>query len=242
MQLSRILPVKLKNQFKRWLWRNDLCRLAEHFGTDKWGIHRYAKHYQTYFDSLRNLPINILEIGVGGHDSPTKGGASLRLWKEYFPKANIYAIDLFDKSALEEDRIKIFKGSQNDSDFLLSVFQEIGHLDIIIDDGSHINEHVITSFNVLFPLLASEGIYVIEDMQTAYWEEFGGTEDPKSDFISTSIPKKCIDWLNWEEFREHAPEVGKTLVSLHAYHNIIFLQKGENIEGSNKHFPHRVHN
>lgn len=241
MLLTRMLPISVKNNVKRFLWRRDLCRLAEHFGSDKWGIHRYAQHYQSHFESLRNQPLNILEIGVGGHESPTIGGASLRMWKEYFPKAKIYAIDLFEKSALEEDRIKIFKGSQSDRKFLLSVVEKIGRVDIVIDDGSHINEHVLTSFEVLFPLLSSDGIYVIEDMQTAYWEEFGGSEDPSADYISTSIPKKCIDWLNWEEFRGRPPEVGKTVVSLHAYHNIVFLKKGKNIEGSNKNHPHKVH-
>lgn len=241
MQIKRVVPISVKNSIKRRLWRKDLCRLAEHFGSDKWGVHRYAQHYQTHFEPLRNRPVRILEIGVGGHESPVDGGASLRMWKEYFPKSEIFAIDLFDKSALEEDRITIFKGSQNDQEFLRSVMRKIGIVDIVIDDGSHVNEHVLTSFQVLFPLISSNGMYVIEDMQTAYWDEFGGSEDPKADFTSTSIPKRCIDWLNWQEFRGLGPEIGKSVVALHAYHNIVFLKKGDNTEGSNKHKQHKVH-
>ena len=49
--------------------------------------------------------------------------------------------------------------------------------DIIIDDGSHLNRHVVKSFQVLFPLLADDGIYVAEDTQTAYWPGEGGSSD-----------------------------------------------------------------
>ena len=112
--------------------------------------------------------MNLLEIGVGGYDDPKQGGHSLRMWKDYFPNANIYAIDLYDKSALQEPRIHIFQGSQADPDFLKWVAGEIGQLDIVIDDGSHVNEHVIVSFQTLFPLLADNGIYAIEDLHTAY--------------------------------------------------------------------------
>src|SRR5690606_41306911 len=58
--------------------------------------------------------------------------------------------------------------------FLALVINNIGEPDLIIDDGSHINEHVIESFNFLFPRLKSGGIYVIEDVQTSYWVDYGG--------------------------------------------------------------------
>ena len=82
--------------------------------------------------------------------SEGRGKLSSRVWKAFFPKAKIYSIDIVDKSALEEPRIRIFRGSQGDPDFLRLVAKEVGHLDIIIDDGSHINEHVITSFETLW--------------------------------------------------------------------------------------------
>ena len=88
------------------------------------------------------------------------------MWKVYFPKAQIFGIDIHDKSALEENRIRIFHGSQSDPTFLEQVIATIGTIDIVIDDGSHINEDVIFSFNSLFPSLSKTGIYVIEDTQT----------------------------------------------------------------------------
>src|SRR5262249_46663947 len=131
---------------------HNLTALAKIHKTDKWGTHFYTPHYQKHFSHLRNQKLKILEIGVGGYAHPKLGGASLRMWKEYFPNSSIYSVDIHDKSEVEEHRIKIFRGSQNDQEFLRSVVAEMGSLDIVIDDGSHINEHVINSFRTLFPL------------------------------------------------------------------------------------------
>jgi demethylmacrocin O-methyltransferase len=118
-----------------------------------------------------------LEIGVGGYADPAAGGESLRMWQEYFPNAVIYGIDIFDKKMHEHGPIRIRQGSQEDEEFLRAVAHEAGAFDIIIDDGSHLNSHVIKSFSVLFPLLSHNGIYAIEDVQTSYWPQFGGSSD-----------------------------------------------------------------
>lgn len=220
---------------KGWRHRTDLAMLATIYGSDKWGSHWYAKHYQHHFQHLRTKRINLLEIGVGGFDNPRRGGASLRMWKRYFPHGRIFAIDIFDKSPLQEDRIKIFRGSQTDPEFLNWVVKQIGDVDIIIDDGSHINEHVLISFDVLFPQLKMGGIYAIEDMQTAYWPHFGGSEDPHYPDSSIALGKRLVDGLNWEEFFEREPQrFDREIKGLHFYHNLMFIDKDKNEEGSNK--------
>ena len=80
----------------------------------------------------------------------------LRMWREFFPHATIWGLDILDKSAHAGKRINILRGSQNDADFLRSAAAQIGRIDII-DDGRHINEHVLTSFGTLFSLLAPAG-------------------------------------------------------------------------------------
>ena len=153
----------------------NLVGLGRLFNSDKATFHSYVKHYQSHFDSIRNLRLNILEIGIGGYQDSLNGGESLRMWKSFFPRSRIYGIDIHDKAIHDEPRIKTFKGSQADESFLRDVVSKIGDIDIIIDDGSHVNEHVVKSFSVLFPLLKDGGIYAIEDLQTAYWDEsFGG--------------------------------------------------------------------
>lgn len=247
--LKAVLPASVWPRLKwtvttaeRWRWRNDLPRLAVACDTDKWGIHKYAIHYQRHLGHLKNRTFNLIEIGVGGHDAPDKGGASLRMWKAFFPKANIYGIDIFDKSALQEPRIRIFRGSQADPEFLRGVVAKIGGVHVVIDDGSHVNEHVLASFQTLFPLLADGGIYAIEDLCTAYWREFGGSDDPDAPGTSIAMLKGLIAGLNWEEFRVRQPgPFDRQIVALSFYHNLALIQKGVNEGGSNKNMKHIVH-
>jgi hypothetical protein len=214
--------------------------LTETNGSDKWHGHNYAEAYYRHFRDLKEKPICLLEIGVGGYQddvtgygNPALGGDSLRFWKTFFDKGRIYAIDIEDKSVHQEDRITIFQGSQTDTAFLSRVIQTIGPLDIIIDDGSHINSHVITSFELLFPHLKDGGIYVVEDTQTSYWPDgYGG--DP----VNRSNPKTImgyfknyIDGLNHAEFPEpdYKPSYfDLNIRSISFYHNMIFLNKGAN--------------
>lgn len=220
-----------KNLFGSF-YRSDLTRLAVIFGSDKWGDHYYTPHYKQHFKKFKRKKIKILEIGVGGNDSKTLGGASLRMWKSYFRRGSIYGIDIYDKSALEEKRIKIFQGDQSDEVFLKSVGEEVGPFDIIVDDGSHFNEHIITSFKTLFPYLKMGGIYVVEDLQTSYWESFGGSsEDLKKTGTAMNFFKSITDGINHTEFinDNYQPTyLDKHVSSIHFYHNLIFLYKENN--------------
>ena len=221
--------------------RDDLASLAAAFMTDKEGAHHYAQHYQRHFQPLRWQKLNILEIGVGGYEHPREGGASLRMWKAYFPNSRIFGIDIHDKSYLDEDRIRTFHGSQVDEAFLRSVAAETGPIDIVIDDGSHLNEHVITTFKILFPFLSPNGIYVAEDLQTSYWEQieghaWDGSKDLKAPHTSMTFFKNLVDGLNHEEFTVdgYVPSYwDEHIISMHFCHNLVFVYKGLNNEGSN---------
>ena len=238
LRLYTSLHRNMKSLYLRFytsLFRNNLTRLAIAFRTDKEGRHHYAKHYQRQFESLRREKINLLEIGIGGYIDPRKGGESLRMWKAYFPKSHIFGIDIYDKTCLDENRIKTFMGSQTDEDFLRRVAAEIGTIDIIIDDGSHQNNHVITSFGILFPLLSPKGIYVIEDLQTSYWVEHGGSTDLLAPHTSMNFLKSLTDGLNYKEFRidKYTPTYfDEHIISIHYYHNLVFIHKGKNKDSS----------
>lgn len=215
----------------------DLPALAARFGTDKWGSHWYARHYERHFAPLRARKLRLLEIGVGGYEDPVKGGESLRMWKAYFPNASIFGIDVVDKSAQDDDRIRTFIGSQDDEAFLLRVSGEVGPFDIVIDDGSHVNSHVIHSFQILFPLLAADGIYAVEDTQTAYWPEFGGAPPHYPTTTSMTFFKSLVDGLNHREVPRgvdfNPSYFDRHIVGLHFYHNLVFVEKGLNNEPSN---------
>lgn len=213
----------------------SLVELAKHHGTDKWGTHWYAENYEHHFSSKRFSSLNILEIGVGGYDNPEAGGESLRMWKDFFPRGTVYGLDIYDKQVHAEDRIRIYQGNQLNSDILERISREAeGGLDIVIDDGSHMNADVITSFQRLFPLMNDDGIYVIEDLQTSYWPVYGGGRNISP--TSMSMLKDMVDGLNYEEFDAPGYEPSyydQNIKSLHFYHNIAFIYKGENKEGSN---------
>jgi len=140
-----------------------LNELAEKHGTDKGPYdHMYTNRYSIYLESYRDIEFNLLEIGV-------YNGASVRMWKEYFTKANIVAIDIDPRcKEYEEDRITIHIGDQTDVNFLNKLVDKHGHFEVILDDGGHSFKQQIVSFETLFPRLTPGGLYFLEDMHTSY--------------------------------------------------------------------------
>lgn len=215
----------------------DLTELAQHFRTDKHGKHFYTQHYQRHLEHLRQHRFTLLEIGVGGYQRGGQGGASLRMWKHFFPRAQIVGLDIEDKSFVDSSRIRTVRGSQVDEDVLRRVAAEHGPLMVVVDDGSHRPEHIRETFRILFPLLAEDGIYAIEDTQTSYWPEWGGSEDRHDQTTTMALVKDLVDGLNYEEFvdEDYAPTYAdRHVVAVHCYHNLVIIEKGTNDEGSNK--------
>jgi len=209
---------------------HDLSRLALIYGSDKWGEHWYTQHYEHHFGPLRRKRITLLEIGIGGYSNPYRGGGSLRMWRKYFPHGRIYGVDIHDKRSHNGRRIRTFQGDQNDEMFLRRIIDQIGKADVVIDDGSHVNSHVIKTFQILFPLLAEDGIYVVEDTQTAYDPNYGGnSEDLNSALTTMGMLKRLVDGLNYQELLRpgYLPSYfDQHVFSLHFYHNLVFVHKG----------------
>jgi hypothetical protein len=218
------------------LYRHNLTKLAVIYGTDKWGTHRYVAHYARHFEHLRQEKITLLEIGIGGYEDPREGGRSLRMWRRYFPNALIVGLDCYDQSRHAEKRIRIYRGDQSDERILRRIVAEVGRPHIVIDDGSHLNRDVLKSFEVLFPLMADHGVYAVEDTQTSYWPEAGGSSDDLRDApTSMALFKGLVDGLNYEEFIKpgYVPTyLDEHITGLHFYHNLVFIEKGRNRDGS----------
>ncbi|AGL18610.1 class I SAM-dependent methyltransferase [Actinoplanes sp. N902-109] len=217
----------------------DLTELAVRYGTDKWGaMHQYPRRYETHFSRLRDRRLRILEIGVGGFDDPAAGGGSLRMWKRYFPRALVHGFDILDKSPLAEPRLTVIRGDQSDPADLAGVVRRHGPFDIVIDDGSHRPEHVLASFNALFPHVKPDGLYVIEDLMACYWPvPFGGSDvDLNDPGFTVGFLKSLLDGLHHEEFLRPDARVAlptDALISaVHVYHNLAVIEKGANADGS----------
>src|SRR3990167_4540074 len=126
--------------------------------TDKSTItHCYLDNYEKHLSSWRDKEFTLLEIGVAA-------GNSIRMWREYFPKAKVYGIDNNPDCAGEG----IFIGSQTDHNFLNQTMDKIGGMSLIIDDGSHVGHDMISTFKLLFTKLLSGGYYVVEDTHCIY--------------------------------------------------------------------------
>ena len=147
-----------------------LCKIALKYGTDKCREikHNYTKFYHLLFQDRIHDVFDVLEIGIGTVELMGKNykpGCSLYMWREYFPQANIIGLDINKEVLFKDENIRCYYCDQSDPKSLLKVV-ESQQFDIIIDDGSHVKEHQITSVNTLIPYVKSGGIYIIEDVKS----------------------------------------------------------------------------
>jgi hypothetical protein len=153
------------------------------------------------------------------------------MWKSYFgPNAKIYGVDIDPRcKELEEDQIKIFIGDQADRGFLQELRGKIGAIDILIDDGGHTMTQQITTFDELYPAVSETGVYLIEDLHTSYWEEYGGGYKKQGSFIEYA--KEFIDFINAWHSRD--PELTpnfltKSTTGIHFYDSVLVIEKYPN--------------
>ncbi|HKU26538.1 MAG TPA: hypothetical protein VJQ54_13770, partial [Candidatus Sulfotelmatobacter sp.] len=130
-----------------------------------------------------------------------------------------------------EHRVHILQCDQTDAEKLSDISMRYGPFDIVIDDGSHMNEHVLRTFQILFPLLNTPGYYAIEDLQTAYWPSWGGVQGRSSmDYL-----KGLIDGLNHVEnpASQDPTYYDRHISEIAFFHNLCIIRKDINDEPSN---------
>lgn len=187
-------------------------------GILKW-LH-YLPIYDRLFGHYAGRPVKFLEIGV-------LAGGSMHMWRTYFgPLATIFGIDINPDCAGYgglAGQVRI--GSQDDPDFLRAVVAEMGGVDIVLDDGSHIASHQRASFDVLFPLLSDGGLYVIEDLHTSYWPDYEG--GLKRSGTGIEFLKDKIDALHEQYFTIGAnmPERMAPIASIQFFDSIAAIEK-----------------
>lgn len=166
------------------------------YSSDKW--ESYFKHYDRNLTGFRGRPnqIKLLEIGV-------QNGGSLEAWKRYLgPNARVIGTDIDPATGLLElpDQISCFVGNATDPTWADKLCSKHGPFDIVIDDGSHVNNDIIKSFFLFFPSIKQGGVYVCEDLHTAYWEHYGGCA-PKSGPNAIELFKEVADLVNLEHWQ-----------------------------------------
>ena len=202
------------NDLKKYFTENE-GRLIS-----KWN--HYFEIYDSYFSRFRGTDVHIVEFGV------SHGGA-LQMWKHYFGgRAKIFGIDINPHcKELDENQIEIFIGDQEDREFLRSLKERIPKIDILLDDGGHMMNQQIITFEELFPYISENGVYLCEDLHTSYWSEFGGGYRKSDTFIEYS--KNFIDYINAWHSREtskfNVTEFTKSVHSLHYYDSVLVIEK-----------------
>jgi cephalosporin hydroxylase len=191
----------------------------------KW--HHYLDIYDRYLSAYRNnVSLRFLEIGIAD-------GGSFNIWRQYFGLDSIlYGIDIVPECREKIEALGLDChariGSQNDPDFLRSVVMEMGGIDIVIDDGSHIAEHQLTTFRTLFPLISEGGLYICEDLHCAYWEDWQGGLRRPGTFIE--VVKDMIDCLHvWYGPVDNAMSdmnLHRSIKAIHVHDSMVVIEKG----------------
>ncbi len=208
---DKVIPSNKMEEF--YLKRN-------HRIMNKWW--HYFEIYDTFLHKYADSDVRFLEIGV------FRGG-SMQMWRDYFgEKATIVGIDI-DESCrqFEEGNVHICIGSQADPAFLREVSGKWGPFDAVLDDGSHMMEHQILTFETLFPLLKEGGVYLCEDCQCCYSPRYGGGYLKKDSFIEYS--KNFADCVNSQfvefEKADRLPSYAQYVKACHYYDSMVVVEK-----------------
>lgn len=141
----------------------DLCKIMSKHGSDKsMGWHNYTILYNELFKNIKASASYVFELGIGTINS----GASLRGWKDYFNKANIYGADILYETLFTDHRIQTFYCDQLDKKSIEKLWSNFNSVlfDVILEDGLHTYEANIHFFENSFHKLRNEGFYIIEDV------------------------------------------------------------------------------
>ncbi len=162
----------------------------------KW-IH-YFDIYETHFARFRGKAPVMVEVGV-------MGGGSLKMWKEYFGEGSrIVGVDINpDCKVHEGEGIEVFIGSQDDPALIDAIFAKYPHVDLVLDDGSHMMRHMIATFELMYDRVQPKGVYMVEDTHTCYWSEYGGGLRREGSFME--FAKQKFDEINAVHSRGAVP-------------------------------------
>lgn len=190
--------------------------------------HGYLPVYATYFERNRMEVKSFMEIGLQRPNS-------INMWAEYFPNAQIYGVDIDPSNKqFENDRVKVFIGDQGDEKFLRSLPNDI---DIIVEDGSHLPDHMLINILELVPKLKDGGIYACEDMleATIYRRkvfDFLKSLCDNVNYWPKDFRDKYQSWneLNTFEGDENATWWDKNILGVCFYRFLTIIHKGTNPE------------
>ena len=187
-----------------------------------WDNQKYSSKHCVYWDIYEhifsgydlNKNVNILEIGVDT-------GTGMELLQKVFPNAHICGLDIRELTSTVGN---VWIGDQKDPKLLDEITLNEGPFDIVIDDGSHIMEDQIKTFEYLFPKINPGGIYIVEDTHTSYWKSYGGGYNTNSFINYTKKLTDLINYWSWKKGYQSLPNyewtVNQNDVNMYNSYNI----------------------
>lgn len=176
---------------------SELCKIAFKYKTDKCPKvkHYYTPVYHKLFKDKRETIKKVVEMGIGvpermkhvrdGYET----GASLKMWRDYFPNAKVWGVDILKSAMFKDDRIKTLQLDETKERDIKKLVKQTGSdIDIFIDDGEHAHTVQLFLAQTILPLLKDDVIYIIEDVY---------------------VPRRIVKVLEKEGYKCEVPELEK---------------------------------
>jgi len=174
---------------------DELHRSQTGKSSDKWAS--YLQVYDRILSPYKDAPVRLFEVGV-------QNGGSLDVWSRYFSNAKSIVgcdIDPVCRNLVYDDkRISVVVGNVNTENVFNEITAHSGTYDIIIDDGSHLSDDIISTFIIYFQILSPGGIYIVEDTHTMYWDNYQGGILKQT--TAHGFFKLFVDLINYEHWKE----------------------------------------
>ena len=208
--------------------------------SDKW--EHYFDIYDHCLSRFYDKKISFLEIGI-------QNGGSIEVAQKLFdPKSSLSGLDIdprcSDISNILKD-VKIYIGSQVDEQLLNKIaIDHNKNFDVIIDDGSHIQSHMIFTFTRMFQFINDGGIYLIEDTHTNYspshqesffgiglYDYFKGlSERLNLDYMDPASRQRYKIPRNQRDKRDYHNDINHFIFSIEFFDSIIAIRKKQKLE------------
>lgn len=185
----------------------ELCDLATKYWTDKcpegWN---YTPVYFEWLGHYRDQVKTVLEIGI-------YRGASLRMWRDFFPNARVYGVDINEGCCFSEDRINSFCCDAYNPEHIQRIKDEIGPIDFCVDDAEHLHPHQAFLLRNLWPAISPYNVYAVEETR------------------SYKDLKRVISSLNYvskvKNFEQPSPNRTEEDRKGNSFYSLTLLRKGE---------------
>ena len=189
------VPAEKKVKFEELLepkpigYKMTLTDLVDNSTTDKNTDHFYLDLYEKLLCNKKETAKHVLEVGIDR-------GGSIKLWSDYFVNATVYGIDIMHINNVCNDIIKdkiVLYTSTNayDAEFVQTLLSKNIKFDLLLDDGPHTYQSIIQFVKLYSPLMADDGILIIEDVQ-----EWGCIEG-----LSEAVPEHLKEFIKVYDLR-----------------------------------------